>query len=61
MFANGASTRPAMRLLLIAFSLLGIVSTYTITGNPIDAHSVSQLTRLALETVVSGYGRHSIY
>lgn len=61
MFANGASARPFLRFALVLFSLLGIVSTSLITGNSIDADSVSSLVRVALETGISAFGSHWIY
>jgi hypothetical protein len=61
MFANGASAHPFLRFALVLFSLLGIVSTSLVTGNGIDADSVTALVRIALETTVSAAASHYIY
>ena len=45
-------------LALVLFSLIGIVSTSMVTGNPIDTDSISNDVRIALETAVSAYGSH---
>jgi hypothetical protein len=45
----------------VLFSLIGIVSTSIVTGNPIDADSISNDVRIALETAVSAYGSHWLY
>lgn len=60
-FANGASARPFLRFTLVLFSLIGIASTSIITGEPINADSVTSLAKIALETAVSAYGSHWLY
>lgn len=61
LFENGASAHPFLRLMLILFSLLGILSTSLLTGNEIDADSVSTLVVLALGTGGSAFGSHWLY
>ena len=60
-FANGASARPFLRFTLVLFSLIGIASTSIITGEPINADSVTSIAKIALETAVSAYGSHWLY
>jgi hypothetical protein len=60
-FANGASARPFLRFSLVLFSLLGIVSSSLLTGNPIDPDSLSSLVWVALQTGVSAFGSHWMY
>ena len=61
MFQNGASAKPFLRFALVLFSLLGIVSTSMLSGQPIDPDSISSLAIVAVETVLSALGSHFIY
>lgn len=53
-FTEGAVTRPFLRFTLGLFSLIGDHLHQLITGKPIDAESVCNDLRVALETAISG-------
>jgi hypothetical protein len=61
MFNNGASQRPYLRAILVLLTLVGMVSTSVLTGNPLDADSVTAWMTLLLQTVLGAFGSHFLY
>jgi hypothetical protein len=61
MFTNGASATPVLRFALVLFTLIGVVSSSVLTGDPINVDSVTALVRTGLETIVSAAASHYIY
>ena len=50
-----------LRLLLIVFSMLGVVSTGALNGSEIDPDSISGLVSMFFQTGVSAYLSHAFY
>jgi hypothetical protein len=57
---NGSSAR-WLRILLMCVSLMGIMSTSALSGEPIQANVVTDWIKLIAETVVNAYFAHAFY
>lgn len=54
-------TTPGKRSLLALFSLIGVVSTNALTGNPIQLDSLSNITQILMESFAAFIAAHGSY
>lgn len=59
---NGSQTRNwRLRLVLIAGSLIGVVTTAALNGTPVEVNQVTSLITTFVETVVVAFASHFSY
>ena len=50
-----------LRIILIVFSILGVLAGSAVTGNPVDTDSVSNLATMLVEAITIAVGAHFSY
>ncbi len=54
-------TKTHLRLALAALSLVGVISTAALTGDPVNFDSVSSLAMMLLDALIVAFGAHFSY
>lgn len=60
-YMSGSMTTPGKRFLLAVFSIVGVIMANSLTGEPVQMDSITNLCQIALESLAAFIAAHGSY